>query len=252
MSDERGSGLLVLGLLFISSCASPAVEFEGRYWYPDLDLEAKIEDGGFGTRIDFDDDLDLDDEDFPVGRVKLFTGENSWIRAEYIPISYDGDSMLTRTIFFNGKPFIVGTRVITDFDFEYYRLGWGSQFISLGDGFFKFGTLIEAKGYNLDASLISPTTGIAESEDITFGLPTVGVILDINPADKLNFYGEISGITAGSYGYTIDAEAGVKFIPFKNFTLTCGYRYLTFDVEWDDDEADMTLAGAFVGGSLRF
>ena len=172
MALERSYYILLLSLPLFTSCAAPAIEMEGRYWYPDLSLEAKVEGGGIGTTIDFVDDLDVEDENFPMGRVKLYTGPNSWIRGEYLPISYDGDSMLTRSIIFDGKTSTVGARVITDFDFEYYRLGWGNQFFSFGDGLLQVGPLFEIKGYQLDASLVSPTPSvIVESEDITFGLP---------------------------------------------------------------------------------
>jgi hypothetical protein len=44
----------------------------------------------------------------------------------------------------------------------------------------------------------------------------------------------------------------LRFIPIKNVTLTAGYRIISFDVEVDDDEADVTMNGPYIGGSIRF
>ncbi|MFH1999281.1 MAG: hypothetical protein ABIK28_06350, partial [Planctomycetota bacterium] len=75
---------------------------------------------------------------------------------------------------------------------------------------------------------------------------------DLNPLDELNFYTEVSGISAGRYGYFFDAEAGFNFIPLENILITGGYRALQFDVKADDDRARLGLAGPFLSASIRF
>ena len=40
-----------------------------------------------------------------------------------------------------------------------------------------------------------------KSKKVLFGLPTVGVALDINPHKRVNIFGAVSGLPAGSYGY---------------------------------------------------
>jgi hypothetical protein len=114
------------------------------------------------------------------------------------------------------------------------------------------GTLVEAKGFDLDLELVSMDENVEDSESLPIALPTVGLVADLNPIDAINVYGEISGVSAGSYGYLYDAEAGVKFIPFHNFTVTAGYRILKLDVEVDEDEALLEISGPFLGGSIRF
>jgi len=244
--------LAVPVLFLFFSCTSPAVEFEGRYWFPDFSLESRITDNGVGTDVDFSDDLAMKDEDFAGGRFRWFTGEHSWIRLEYIPFDWEGDNRLNRTIRFNGKVYTFGTPVISDLEMDYGRLGWAWQFIDIGDGVFKAGPLLEAKAFRVKAKLKAPTLAIDDSWDTAFVLPTSGLVIDINPVDAINIYGEASGVNAGKHGYMFDAEAGIRIIPFKNCTVTGGYRAFRLKAEDDDDFLDMRVHGPFVGVSIRF
>jgi hypothetical protein len=87
----------------------------------------------------------------------------------------------------------------------------------IDNGFLKLGTLLEAKVFWVKGSLEAPdlTTPIKESEKFVFGLPTLGLALDLNPHKMLNIYAQGSGMYAGSYGYLYDAEIGVKLIPIS-------------------------------------
>jgi hypothetical protein len=229
------------------------LEVEGRYWFTELEGSMKVEESGFGTDIDFVEDLDIKDENYPEIRVTWYTGPKSKIRAAYTEVNYEGDENLERTVQFAGETYPAGTRVITDVDMKYLRVGWAWQFINLG-GVVKLGTLIEAKVFRFDGSLdasnfISP---ISESERFTFGLPTIGVALDINPHKMVNIFAEGSGLPAGSYGYVYDAEVGIKFIPVRIFSIIGGYRIMEFKAENDDDFAKIRIHGPFVGLTIRF
>jgi len=232
----------------------PRVEFEGRYWITDLTAKAKVTESGIGTDIDFKADLGLKDENFPDVRFTWYTGPKSKLRLAYTQVAYSGAKNVERTIEFNGKTYVVGTRVITDLDVKYLRLGWAWQFINIAEGKVKLGTLLEAKGALVDISLDAPNLipPIEESEDFIGGLPTVGVALDINPHKIVNVFAEVSGIYAGKYGYFLDGEAGLKIIPIKNLSILGGYRILDFKVEDDPDFAKLKISGPFLGATLRF
>jgi hypothetical protein len=113
---------------------------------------------------------------------------------------------------------------------------------------------LEGKGYWGKAAIEAPdlATPIKESEKFIFGLPTLGVALDIRHHRILNIFGEASGMTAGSYGYTYDAEAGIKLIPIKILSLVGGYRIMEFKAENDPDYAKVRVHGPFVGATVRF
>jgi hypothetical protein len=229
------------------------VEFEGRYWITDLTGEAKVTEAGLaGTNINIEDDLGVEDEDFPDVRFTWYTGPNSKLRLAYNQISYDGDKNVEQTIQFSGNTYTMGARVITDLDVKYLRLGWAWQFVSTAEEKIKFGTLLEAKGFWVDTSLNAPSISVKESEKFAAGVPTVGVALDINPHRAVNIFSEVSGIPGGKYGYFLDAEAGVKIIPTRNLSIIGGYRIFDVKAKEDEDHAKIKIAGPFVGATLRF
>lgn len=247
--------IFVLMAPVLSSAQDPIkVEFEGRYWITDLTAEAKVTENGIGTKINFQDDLGVGDENFPEGRFTWYPGPNSKIRLAYTRIAYDGDKNVEKTIEFAGETYTVGTRVITDLEFQYLRIGWIWQFVNLKNGMFKVGTMLEGKLAWIDASLEAPNVepAIRESESLWGGLPTLGIAADINPHPMFAIFGELSGMTAGKYGYFVDGEAGIKIIPMRNVSVMGGYRVFDIKAEDDPDFAKLKISGFFSGVTVRF
>jgi hypothetical protein len=251
--------LLALVIFAFTPCLALAqkdvkLEFEGRYWFTDLEGRVKVTEADIGTDINFKKDLDIKDEGYPEVRLTWYTGKKSKIRLAYTQVGYDGDKNLTKTVEFNGETYNIGTRIETDFDIKYLRLGWAWQFINIRQGLVKLGTLVEGKVFWVKGSLEAPDLSppVKESESFFFGLPTIGVALDINPHRILNIFAEGSGMYAGSYGYIYDAEAGVKLIPIKILTLLAGYRILGFEGKVEHDFARVRVYGPFVGVTVRF
>jgi hypothetical protein len=251
--------LLILAIFVFTPCLAFAqkdvtLEFEGRYWFTTLKGNVKVTLNDIGTGVDLKRDLDIDDEGYPELRLTWYTGPKSKIRLAYTQADYEGDKNLTKTIEFNGETYHVGTRVETDFDLRYIRLGWAWQFINVGKGFLKLGTLVEAKGFWGKAAIEAPDLAIPvkKSENFYFVLPTIGLALDINPHRMLNIFAEGSGMYAGSYGYMYDAEAGIKLIPIKILSILAGYRILEFKAGNDPDYAKVRVYGPFVGVTVRF
>ncbi|MBU2540767.1 MAG: hypothetical protein KJ593_02595 [Candidatus Omnitrophica bacterium] len=252
--------MVTAGLVFVSSCAfcesqarqDVTVEFQGRYWVTDLDTEAKVVESNVGAKFDFKTDLGIGDEDFPEGRIIWHIGPNNKIRLGYTQVDYSGDQSISRTIEFKGQSYTSGAQVKSDLDITYLRFGWLWQFVDLFDGGMKFGTILEAKGILADVSLDAPALTIKESEEFFGVLPTVGVTLDINPVKKMNLFAEISGISAGDYGYFFDAEAGIKILPFKNLDIVGGYRMIDIEAEDDPDFFQAQISGPFLAATLKF
>jgi len=230
------------------------VELEARYWFIDLNASAKAKSGSLpGTDIDLGDDLGLKSENAPEGRLTFFAGPNSRIRLAYTRLDFEGDKTLGRTITFEGEAFTANSRVATDLDIQYGRLGWVWEPLGI-PGVLKFGGILEAKGFLIDASL--KTRGVVpqarESATLPLVLPTLGLALDLTPYRTLHLFAEASGLPAGDLGHIVDAEAGVRFLPLPFFGLSAGYRLLDLRVHDGDDFAKLRLAGPFVGVSLRF
>lgn len=110
------------------------------------------------------------------------------------------------------------------------------------------------KGFWVDTSLEAPNMvpPVRESEEFAIGLPTIGIALDINSHKIVNAFAEISGLTAGKYGYFFDGEAGIKIIPIKNLSITGGYRIFDIKAKNEPDYAKLKISGPFIGATLRF
>ena len=227
------------------------LEFEGRYWITDLDAKAKVDAAGVGgTTFDLKSDLGIQDEDFPEGRVTLNLGSAKW-RFAYMQVNYSGNQNISQTITFKGQPYTLGTNVTSDFDLVYLRFGRIWNLFDWGEKT-KIGAVIETKGILANVQLDAPALPLSESEEIIGGLPTLGVAIEINPIKKINLFAEISGLGAGGYGYFFDAEAGIKLIPFKNFSVIGGFRIIDLKLEYDDNLVEVKATGPFLGATLRF
>ena len=263
----RNVALICAVLLFMASWAlaeDAALEFEGRYWMPDLVAKAKIEESSIGSDINFKSDLGIKDENFPEGRFIWNIGPGSLIRLFYTQAKFKGGQTVTRAIDFNGKTYTAGTAVSSKLDLQYFGLGWLWQFLNMDDEKIKLGTILEIKGVAGKASLDAPSLAFSESEDFIGALPTAGLALELSPFKETRpykkesswknskFYAEASGMSAGEYGYFIDAEVGLKLAPNKYFSLNGGYRYVSLKAEDEPDYAKIELKGPFVGATLRF
>ena len=228
------------------------VDVEGRYWFATLDASTKVESGSLpGTRIDVGQDLRVDDANLPEVRLTFSTGLNSKLRLTYLQGNFDGATTLSQSIQFAGTTFGASTRVESDLDLYYGRVGWTWQFNAV-PGIFKIGPLLELKGVVVDATIRSPGTGLRESTVFPMAFPTVGGMLSITPIAALEIFAEVSGMTFGDFGHVVDAEAGLRFIPVRFVAVSAGYRVFDLRVSNDDDFAKLKLTGPFVGASFRF
>jgi hypothetical protein len=230
------------------------VEVEGRYWFADLEGSAQVKGDSLpGTRFDLKNDLGVEDENLPEVRLTFWTGPNSRIRLAYLYGKFEGDTILEQTIQFNGTTFTANSRVESEVEVHYGRLGWAYMF-PIVPGIFKVGPLLELKGVFIDAELKADAAGssVRESAKLPIGFPTIGLMVNLTPHRILEIFGEASGIPFGNLGYVIDAEAGLRVVPVRWLTIGAGYRFLDVRVGDDDDFGKLRLSGPFVSVSARF
>lgn len=239
-------GLITAGALF----AQPSVELEARYWFSQPNSRLRVERNGLGTDIDAKSDLGFTDSQFPGGRAAVHWG-HSRLSFEYTPISFSGDRFVSRTIFFNGRTYNFGTRVVSDLEIKHLQLAWAYHLSLLG-GRLKLGPSIEAHGFLLKGNLRAPDVNVNEAEELSVGLPTVGPSVEVAPFRMFAIYGVASGMSAGDYGHFIRSEAGVRFRPVRFLQFTAGYRTFNLKVADSPDFARLHFRGPFVGGGIRW
>jgi len=229
----------------MSSPADAIVKVDARYWFTTFSDSLQISSGSVtGTNINLIDDLNIDDKkNFFDGRVTLELGSHK-LRYGLMPLSWDGTKVLNQSIVFNGQTYTASTTVDTKLKADYHRLGYEYDFIDLLDN--KVGVIVELKYFDADARLSAPSIGLNESGTLKAPIPTVGVTAQAGLPFLINVGGEITGISAGSKIYLVDAEAGINFKPAPFVVLSGGYRILKFHVESSNDKVDLTLKGPFV------
>ncbi|MBI2160881.1 MAG: hypothetical protein HYU25_11005 [Candidatus Rokubacteria bacterium] len=236
------------------AAAAQRIELDGRYWIPDVSAEAKIEGGALpGTTFDFERDLGISREPLADLRLSVFTGPNSKLRLAHTRGDYEGDTILGRTIQFNGSVFRAATRVVSELDMHYARLGWIWQ-LPLIPGKLKVGPVVEAKAFVVEATLRAPATTppLRETETHAVVIPSAGLALDLSPHKVVDLFAEVSGLTLGDVGHVVDAEAGVRITLIKFLTITGGYRFFEVRGEEGSSFARLRLSGPFVGATFRF
>lgn len=250
--------LIVLAIVFDARAGEEDVvlELEGRYWFTDLKASTRFDDEVRGTDIDLERDFDLGEKNLPEGRLTWYTGPKSSLFFDATWANWEGEETLSQTVEIRDRTFDIGARVASELDFQLYRIGWVWQFIDASDGLVKFGTLIDVRIVRANLSVEGALNNISQraEEDLTVPLASLGFALDINPFKETNFFFRGSGIPNTPYGYFISGEAGIKIIPFKNFSVVGGYRYEDFNAHNTNDttQVKLRLIGPFAGLSLRF
>ena len=230
----------------------PTIEFEGRYWFPELSGSAKAVSVNVGSGVDYKDDLGLKDEGIPEGRITWYPGSNHRIRLSYFQVGYDGENTLEKTITFRGREFTAGTTIQSSGDIKDLKLGWAWQFINLADGKIRLGPLVEAGVAWVDYSVKDTTTPLKTEKSYTVPVAAIGFAFNVAPWKWMDGFLDLSGLYAGKYGHTLNVEGGLKIISIKNVSVLAGYRYSDLKYENSPDFVKLRLTGPFVGATLRF
>ena len=247
-------GLAILFFLVFSSAASADETFSFRVGYQMLSPSGDLasEEDGFGTLIDLEDDLDLDDSENVTAELAISLG-NFKLTAGYLPLSFEGDTSLSRSVLFGGKIFPAGTRVASDVDIDIIDIGLTWYLLNFDDTPIRFqlGIELAAKITDAEAELNDLTFGFSESisEDLPF--PTVGARGKVAFGDFVGLNGRI-----GYLGYDdnrfLDADIQLEFSPIPLLGIYGGYRYLDIEIDESDFFLDAEFSGFYAGAFFRF
>jgi outer membrane protein len=244
-----GTGVLLMaGSAFAASGLE--VGARGAYWFPELSGDARTSGTG-DTRFDFEDDLGVGDENIPFGEAFLRFGKTT-IRVGYTQFSFDGNKELTRTIVFNGTPFLVSDNVISALDLKMLDGEVQYDFLrpDVGVAGFNLGLLLKVKYVDGEVELRSSTT--TETEDFKAPIPMVGIAAGIGfLKDMVRVDARASGIAySGNHLYEVDAYASLAPLPFVR--IQGGYRYIDLKIDESDVLASFKLSGPYLGAQLSF
>ena len=242
----------------ISVLASPALAdeiFSLKTGYlalnPSGDVAASA-DGLTGTVLDVDDDLGIDDSEdiffeaaLQLGSFRLF--------AAYLPLSFSGDSVLTRDINFNGETFFQSSRVESEVDIDIYEAGLAWYMINIDDApvRFQFGPEIAVKYVDASVELRDNDYVLSETDSFGIPVPTLGARARVGLADYLGVVGRV-GYAKYDGNSFLDFDGQVELSPIPLVGIFAGYRYLSIDVDDNDVIVDATFSGPYAGALVRF
>jgi outer membrane protein len=244
--------LLLPALLLPVSSLAFEIGARGYYWFPSLDGTVKVDEASIiGTTIDFENDLGIEDENYPS--VEVFVGGgNHHLSLTHTNIEYSGRKTLTREIIYRGKTYAVSDLVTSSIEYQMLDLHYQYDLLDLENilGGFSLGAVLQVK--YLDGNVSLKTTGIDEKEDFTIPIPMVGLNLHIGIlADILE--ARVRGTAIGYSGNTIyELMADISWTPFPFMDIHGGYKSFIIDIDEDEVVFDYDMSGPYVALTLSF
>lgn len=244
--------LLLPALLLPVSSLAFEIGARGYYWFPSLDGTVKVDEAGIiGTTLDFENDLGIEDENYPS--VEVFVGGgNHHLSLTHTNIEYSGRKTLTREIIYRGKTYAVSDLVTSSIEYQMLDLHYQYDLLDLENilGGFSLGAVFQVK--YLDGNVSLKATGIDEKEDFTIPIPMVGLNLHIGIlADILE--ARVRGTAIGYSGNTIyELMADISWTPFPFMGIHGGYKSFIIDIDEDDMVFDYDMSGPYVALTLSF
>jgi len=230
------------------------VEVSGSIWNPALFGVISSEQWGIpGTKIDFIDDLGYKKSRIRDFRIVLRPSQKSRFRIQNTPITYTAETLLNRTLVFNGISFPVSVPIESTFGWKIWRIGYEYDFIYKPRGF--VGVLLEARYTDFSAELRSALGN--EFTAVKGPLPAIGGVgrVYVLPDVAINF--EVSGFRVpqidpdytGSY---FDWDIHGTFNVNRFVGLQVGWRRITTLINVERDSGDLKFQGLWFGGALRY
>jgi hypothetical protein len=207
-----------------------------------------------GSRIDFVDDLGGEKKRLWELRAVFRPGRKHKIRVHYLPADYSSDSILQRTVVFNGIVYEAGLPVQSEIDWDTLRVGYEYDFIYRDRGFVGF--IVELKQTWTKAQLDSPIA--SEFAEATAPIPALGAIARVYVAPNISITGEATGMRIPD---SVDEDWRVIYFDYDvygtvnitdRFGAQLGYRSIDVSYDIDFDSGDLTLEGVYFGGVVRF
>jgi hypothetical protein len=231
------------------------IEGSGSLWNPNPAMSITSESLGIiGSRIDFVQDLGLQQTRFRGFKIVFHPGRKHKLRFERVPIDYQQSAVLRRDIVFNGQRYSVGVPVISELDWKAYRYAYEYDFISMSRGF--GGVVLGAEQTDVNATLRSPI--LDEYTGLRAPVPAIGGIARVYVTSGVSITGELSGIKLPEnkaydfHGHYMDLDLYGTFNFNRIIGAQVGYRTLDVDAHLNSDSGSFTLKGWYFGFVARY
>jgi hypothetical protein len=232
------------------------IEAAGVLWNPPPHFLIRSESLGVpGSTIDAVVDLGVQQKWIGELRLVLRPGRKHKFRINYLPMTYNAESVLRRGIVFNGQLYNVSLPVTTDLSWKTWAIGYEYDFLYHDRWFVGF--VLQAKATDIQASLRAPFVG-TEFARARAPIPTLGGIARVYVVPNISVTGELIGfkIPEGideryqAHYFDFDLYGTVNFNDYAGAQI--GYRSLDLGYIFEDDHGDFKAKGIYFGGVVRY
>lgn len=237
-------------LTALPAMADEMISFKAGYLSLSPEGDFAVSNGGFGTRVDMEDDLGFDDSEEFMVEAGMQLGSFR-LTASYLPLKFSGDGTLSRTIEFGGETFIANTAVNSDVDIDLYDVGLTWYLLNFDDLPVRFQLGPELSVKYVEADISMQSGAVSESESVSAPVPTIGLRGKVGLADFLAVAGRVGYLEYDDNSF-LDADVQLEFSPLPLVGIFAGYRYLDIDVDESDVFLDVTFDGPYGGAFFRF
>ncbi|MBU2551876.1 MAG: hypothetical protein KKB20_25930 [Proteobacteria bacterium] len=249
---KYGSIGLVFVLLLAFSQTAAAGEFglSGSYWFPKMHASVQLDGGGQpGRDFDITDDLNVDDENYPVIQAFYRNGDHE-IEAGYTYADYSGSTTLKQNSFYDGALFTAGTHVKFDLEYSNFNLLYGYRFYQSSGGMTSVYGFGELKYFDGKTRLRSAAQD--RSGNFNAAIPIFGVDTHMNLASGKAEARIKAGFLPAGEDRAGDVDARLTWKPTERFDVFVGLRVLLLKIKDSDLRFNEGMAGPYIGFGLRF
>ena len=232
------------------------VEVGGALFNPTPTLFITSEGLGIpGDEIDFVKEFDLENKTFKQLRIVLRPARKHKFRYEFIPIGYEKEATITRSIVFNGQRYNVSVPVLAELQWNAMRFTYEYDFVYNDRGF--FGLVLDLKYTDVEAALTNAIVG-REFAHAQAPIPAIGGAGRVYVVPNISITGEFTLFKLpqsfdedyqASY-YDFDLYGTVNFN--NHFGVQAGFRRLSVFYQVERDTGQMKVTGLYFGAVARF
>lgn len=214
-------------------------------------LSGKVQvDTDFGDAFVDVDILNLDKDTNGWGEVDLQLFQKHHLRLSFVPIKFDGDTVLSQTIEFGGDTFEISDRVSSTLKMNTYELSYRYD-IYLGK-WLTLSPLIQVSAIDGEVEVRDQTLGLGAKESQWVPVPALGVRAEFYPLARIGVFAEGKGFTIGNPATMWDVQGGVTVHLLRWLALRGSYRVIDYDVDYQGYKVDARIKGPFAGATIRF
>ncbi len=228
-----------------------STELLGGLWNPTPAIVVSSDAPGMvGTDIDAVSDLGVAQKRHRELRLVLRPSWKHKARIHYLPMEYEADTVLNRTVVFGGLPYGVGSAVTSTVKWRAWRFGYEYDFVYRDRGF--LGAIVEVKYTDIETRLEGSELRAARTRT---AIPAIGGIGRVYPARNISLTFELTGFklpdAVSQVEYVdLDVYATLNFSDYLG--IQTGYRSLDLGYGLDENAGSLLLKGRYVAGVLRF